>query len=194
MKRFILLGLLCVVFAVPVHAAEIFWDGNPPADPEITDKDFTFKYPDPIPADRAPNQPEIYDSGEVMDLGPGLDEPEREPEEAPREPRTIQRQRSPEPATVAPAPRRRSTTVEPRRRRGEGTSIEQDLQRIKPSVEQPVVTPKSDTPPADVKPLTPVPVTGQEEPKAEPKKLPWGKDEQPPAAEPQGKFPWGQKK
>ncbi|MBI5568610.1 MAG: hypothetical protein HY914_01560 [Desulfomonile tiedjei] len=192
MKRFILLGLLCVVFAVPVHAAEIFWDGNPPPDAEITDKDFTFKYPDPI-RDKDPSQPEIYDSGELPDLGPGLDEAERQPAPAPREPRTIERPRSPEPPTVAPAPRRRPATVEPRRGQGEGNSLEKDLQRIKPSVEQPVVNPKSDFPSVDTKPGSPVPVTGQDEPKAEPKKLPWGKDE-PPTAEPQTKFPWGQKK
>jgi len=192
MKRFILLGLLCVIFAAPVHAAEIFWDGNPPPDAEVTDKDFTFKYPDPI-RDKDPSQPEIYDSGELPDLGPGLDEVERQPAAAPRERRTIERQRSPEPAAVAPAPKRRTPAVAPRRQKGEASDIEGDLQRVKPSVERPVATPKSETPSVESKPGTPVPVTGQEEPKPEPKKLPWGKDEQP-SADPQGKLPWGQKK
>lgn len=185
MKRIILLGIACLLLTVPAHATQVFWDQSPPADPVITDSDFKYDYSSD-PRSTA-GQPQIYDSGEILEVEPLSDEDAAPRQVRPRTERsTVETPRRTEPPAVREPSSRRTRTVAPRRPEPAGTRVEPTVEPVRPG-------PKSDTPEPQIKRGTPVPASGQEEVKPEQKKLPWGREgAKPSAGQTQSKFQWGQ--
>jgi hypothetical protein len=195
MKRLLLLGFVILTFAAPLHATEIFWDESPPPDPTITSDDFKHKYERFTPA-KSLEQKEVYDSGEVPDIEEIKGEteapivprptrsrdtvdtprpPDRSRDVAPAPPvtRTKRQPAAPSPAAVEPAPTRVAPALAPDEPTAQG-------------VEPDAVEPRRGTP---------VPAVGGEPTQPEPKKMPWGQEENKTSADQaNGKFKWGQPK
>ena len=186
MKRILFLSLVCSLLAFPLHASEIFWDENPPPDPTITNKDFSFKYGSFKPA-KSLEQMDVYDSGKLLKLDYEIEaEKAMLPRTSERSGDVVDLPQSPAPAVTRPEPTRRTrSTVSPARR--EAT----------PSQVEPVVHPESPvTKPSGTEELkrpVPVPAIADEPGKTEPKKLPWGQQDTKSSSETQTKFKWGEK-
>jgi hypothetical protein len=194
MKRLLLLGFICLVFAVPVHAAEIYWDEAPPADPIITDADFTANFRGPKSA-KSLEKMDVYDSGEVLELD--YEKLENQPV-APAPARALA-----EPAVDRPSPERRvepappRSTIRTKRTPAPASSGEETAPpRVEPSVMPSLPAPPvSDTPDLQIQRGTPVPAVGGEPTEPEPKRTPWGAEETKPGGDSQnGRFKWGQPK
>jgi hypothetical protein len=184
MKRILLIGALCSLLAFPLHATDIFWDQTTPADPTVTDKDFSHKYGSFTPT-KSLEQMDVYDSGERLKLDYEI---EAERAVAPPTPSrgsdVVMPQTAPPVTTTQPAPTRRTpSTVAPTRR-------ETTPPRVAPAAsdEAPITRPDI---PEETKRPTPVPAISEEPTKTEPKKLEWGQKEAKPSSEPQTKFQWG---
>jgi len=161
-----------------VHAAEIYWDGTP-AEAEIDDSDFKFKYGERRDA-KSLGDLEIYDNNLVINV-PGPDEPSEADYEsgAPIPPRAVTAPRSTDVAPPQPRVAPRATDT--------GTTRGPVMRRT------PDQTPKPVTQEIKTQPR-PGEQTTTEQPAATPeKKMKWGQVDVKPS-EPKTKFKWGEKK
>ncbi|MBI4964598.1 MAG: hypothetical protein HY913_15070 [Desulfomonile tiedjei] len=181
MKRVLFLWVMMLLLSFPIgmaQAAEIYWDGVP-ADEEITDDDFKYKYGEPKSV-KSLGDLEVYDDNLVINV-PGPDDPAEPDYEsgAPIPPRAVSTPRATDVAPPQPRVAPRSTDT------GRVRST-----TIRPSQEK---APKPAT-----KKLETQPGAGEQtisdEPSPPPeKKMKWGQVDVKPS-EPKNKFQWGEKK
>lgn len=187
MKRVLIVAALCSLLAVPLYAADIYWEPGTPADPTITDKDFKFEYGGSRPS-KSLEQMNIYDSGERE--RPDVEAPQQAPGTTARPARTrdvIDLPQTAPPATSRPIEpaRRVRQTIQPARRTVPATQVAPVSEPQAPAV-KPVV-------PDETKRPVPVPAIAEEPAKTEPKRLPWGQDEPKTDTGAASKFKWGER-
>lgn len=188
MKRVLIIAALCSLLAVPLYAADIYWDQDQRADATITDKDFKFNYSD-FKRSKSLEQMDIYDSGERMKLD---DQWEAEaPAAAPRANRSQDVIDLPQttPSTV-------NRPIEPTRR--VRPAIQPAQREVTPSRVEPTVHPEppatSPVAPHEMRKPVPVPAIAEEPAKTEPKRLQWGQTNTKANNEAStNKFKWGER-
>ena len=190
MRRVWIIVALCSLLAVPLYAADIYWDQSPSAEPTVTDKDFTYTYGD-FKRAKSLGQMDVYDSGERLRLDDEVEAGTQAAVPAPARSRDVidLPQRAPATVTRPAAPiRRNRATIQPAQ------------QEVAPSQVEPTVHPQAPAPtvrPDDAqgeprRPI-PVPAIAEEPAKTEPKKLPWGRTDLKPNNGPSTEFQWGKR-
>jgi len=181
MKRGLFLGVMLLLLSFPMglaHAAEMYWDGIP-ADEEITDDDFKYKYGEPK-STQSLGDLEVYDNNLVINV-PGPDDPPAPDYDAPEPiiPRSVSAPRSTDAAPPQPRVAPRSTDT--------GRTRAPTVRRSQERAPKPA-TQEIETQPGSSEQT----VSGEPAPPPE-KKMKWGQVDVKPT-EPKGKFQWGEKK
>jgi hypothetical protein len=193
MKRVLLLAVMVVMVCSPLAVSyaedEIYWEGNTPAEPTITDKDFTLDFK--VPAAKSLGDLEIYDQPKDIFEGdesagtvaPNAPVATAEPQLRPAiQPRSLTRP-SVEAAPPAPRATPRASEIIPQPAETTPGSNEATIKRRQRS-------PSTQVQQSNENSSTSTSASAEELDRAGQKKMKWGQTDVKPA-EPKGKFQWG---